>query len=227
MSAKTIVSMLSLAILPLFGCAVETSQTVSPSDEEVDMSEDALTPGANRTHFPQCRAIGSRAEGWHWADTSVRIASAQCGGAVVQCGAFGTRSEGWYTGGKLVASDTCATATTARLGGLAAGLQYPSESDVPFDVVLVPGAGGGTLDIAKLRTILKIDAKTPVEQTTVGEALHARRFSEHPDAAKFEALRKGLSGYKAFRVGTIQVQIYFVKVSKGELVGLHTVSIET
>lgn len=45
---------------------------------------------------PECRAIGTRSEGWYRPDGS-RVCYATCAGRGATCEAIGTRSEGWYT----------------------------------------------------------------------------------------------------------------------------------
>ncbi|MCC7536758.1 MAG: hypothetical protein IT379_11120 [Deltaproteobacteria bacterium] len=45
---------------------------------------------------PECRAVGTRSEGWYAPDGTL-ICWARCGGAVAACGAVGSRSEGWYS----------------------------------------------------------------------------------------------------------------------------------
>lgn len=45
---------------------------------------------------PECRAIGSRSEGWYRPD-GTRVCFASCAGHAARCEAIGTRSEGWYT----------------------------------------------------------------------------------------------------------------------------------
>ncbi len=62
------------------------------------------------SHRPVCDAIGSRSEGWYWADTGERIRFESCAGLdEPQCGAIGSRSEGWYSNGEpaLIAWDNC------------------------------------------------------------------------------------------------------------------------
>jgi hypothetical protein len=225
MRALALFAAVSLSVFSVVGCAAPTGSDAQLTDEDAETTEDALTSA--RTHFPQCRAIGSKSEGFYWADSNDLIGWNRCEGALVTCDKFRTSEEGFYARGRLVAAGVCSTSSTDAVAALSKGLQYPSESDVAFDVLLVPGAGKGTLNAERLRQILKIDPSVPVETTTVGTALSPNRFIGHPDAAKFEALKKGLRGYRAFRVGTIQVQIHFVKLSGGDLQGLHTVSIET
>lgn len=45
---------------------------------------------------PECRAIGSRSEGWYDSCTDELIGWAPCDGCEAQCDAIGSRSEGWY-----------------------------------------------------------------------------------------------------------------------------------
>jgi hypothetical protein len=46
---------------------------------------------------PECRAIGSRSEGWYNPCTGALICWANCSGSTASCGAVGSRSEGWYS----------------------------------------------------------------------------------------------------------------------------------
>ncbi|MBL8604224.1 MAG: hypothetical protein JNK72_20015 [Myxococcales bacterium] len=206
--------------LSLSACAVDTESTFDP---EAETEVDAVTA----RHVPVCRNEGTAREGWYWQDTNARALRGECSGQVVQCAGIGTPGEGWFVGASAVALGACATPETARLTRDTAGLYYPSESDYPFDVLQVPGAPSGAMTQARLRAVLKLGAEVPIDNSTVDAALAPRRFEEHPDAMRFEALRRSLRGYRVYRVGTIQVHYYFVKVLGGQLVGLHTVSIET
>ena len=48
---------------------------------------------------PECRAVGTRSEGWYNPCTGALICWASCADHTAQCGAIGSRSEGWYSTG--------------------------------------------------------------------------------------------------------------------------------
>ena len=66
-------------------------------------------------HVPECQHLGSKSEGWYWADTKARIAFASCAAlGESRCKFVGTRSEGWYSDAGLIAWDNCHLMQTTK-----------------------------------------------------------------------------------------------------------------
>jgi len=115
----------------------------------------------------------------------------------------------------------------------AAGLEYPSESDAPFDLVRWDAAKGdpSPATVAALAGGKGKRKARPVEQVSPDEFFAALR--ETDDAAKFKSLeqvlRKSLTNLRVYRVGgSAKVDIYILgRAASGEWLGLHTTSVET
>jgi len=130
------------------------------------------------------------------------------------------------SGGKVMADDA------AAIQKAAAGLQYPSESDAPFDVVRWDAASGdpSPATVAALGGKGKKKGR-PVQEVPVAEFFAA--LTETDDAAGFQALeqalRKALSDLRVYRVGgSAKIDIYVLgRAASGEWMGLHTTSVET
>jgi hypothetical protein len=126
-----------------------------------------------------------------------------------------------------MADDAAATIQKA-----AAGLEYPSESDAPFDLVRWDGTKGEPFPatVGALGSKGKRKAR-PVEEVSADEFFAA--LAETDDAAKFKslerALRTSLSDLRVYRVGgSAKVDIYVLgRAVSGEWIGLHTTSVET
>jgi hypothetical protein len=109
-----------------------------------------------------------------------------------------------------------------------ANLEYPSESDTPFDVFHWGKATSPALEqvqarAGKARTIEEVHVPTFFQQLTQSD--DADRF-----AALERALNQTLSEIKIYRVGVgeVKVDVYLIgKTKSGEWAGLHTVSVET
>jgi len=71
---------------------------------------------------PECRAIGTRSEGWYDSCSGELIRFEQCGGCRAECRAIGTRSEGWYSG--------------CRAADLPADVPAEGEAEVPRDELI-------------------------------------------------------------------------------------------
>ena len=135
-----------------------------------------------------------------------------------------------------------ARALRARLEAAAAGLVYSSESDRPFEFVVVPAPGvapGTALDPAAFAALVGATAAGPAER----RALH-RFLARHLDLAdpldlaaqrlrpRYEALeaalRDSLGIDAVYRVGRVEVACYAVGwTADGRLAGLRTVAVET
>ncbi len=99
----------------------------------------------------------------------------------------------------------------------AEGLLYPSESDVPFDVIQSPSAK----DIIKAR---------PFKEQSLDDFFRELLTTE--DADRYRALRKSLESLlknpRVLRIGARTVDVYIVgQTPRGDVAGLHTQSIET
>jgi len=118
------------------------------------------------------------------------------------------------------------TAEVAALREAAEGLLYPSESDEPFDVVNFGPAKGSVRDAILARA----GARKPVEDVPI--ATFFDDLAGADDEEGFErlcrALESHLTDLHVLRVGTIRVDVYVAgRAAGGDVVGLHTVSIET
>ena len=109
------------------------------------------------------------------------------------------------------------------------GLEYPSESDAPFDLFHWPATSG---DIAQQQLIAKVGAARKISEVPVDQFFADLDDSE--DAPHFKELRRvleaTLTSLKVFRVGEgeVKVDIYLIgKMAAGDWAGLHTRSIET
>jgi hypothetical protein len=114
----------------------------------------------------------------------------------------------------------------------AAGLEYPSEADAPFDPVRWDASLGDPTPTTVAALAGKGKKKVrPVEQVSPEEFFAA--LAETDDAAKFksleQALRKTLTDLRVYRVGgSAKVDIYVLgRAASGEWLGLHTTSVET
>jgi hypothetical protein len=126
-----------------------------------------------------------------------------------------------------------ATDVLITLKQAAGDLEYPSESDAPFEPFRwpatpshSPGAAASAHDAVasharKGATVVEVsvdDFFTPLAETD--------------DAERFAQLRKTLEstlgGLKVFRVGEVKVAIYLIGQTRvGEWAGLRTMSVET
>lgn len=133
----------------------------------------------------------------------------------------------------------CGDALKSAFDAATANLLYSSESDYPFEDVDYEGAGTTALTSARLLSLIGAASNTPVVVRSVEDELawQARNDStmtpeEAATAAQFRALEKvlhdNLTDVKVYRVGTIQVQLYFVGTTKcGAVAGVKSIAIET
>lgn len=108
------------------------------------------------------------------------------------------------------------------------GLEYPSESDTPFDAFRWPATGPAT---AKAQLAARAKGRK-IEEVPV-EAFFAA-LDDSDDAPRFRALQKTLQSLltklQVFRVGAgeVKVDIYLIgKTAAKDWAGLHTISVET
>jgi hypothetical protein len=117
----------------------------------------------------------------------------------------------------------------AEITKAASGLQYPSESDAPFDVFRWPGTTSGTArDVVGSHG----GAGRKIEEVAI-DAFFAELI-ESDDGERYKRLRRALESelkdLKIFRVGVGEpkVDVYLLgRTRVGELAGLHTTSVET
>ena len=121
------------------------------------------------------------------------------------------------------------------------GVWFPSESDYPLDPIVADGAYPVTS--ATVADALAAVAPAPldglsVEERTVDQALGFLVTPEdwwteyeYERAAQWDAIlgvMDHLEGVQVYRFGTIHIEVYVIGGSaEGDLVGFHTVSIET
>ena len=108
------------------------------------------------------------------------------------------------------------------------GLEYPSESDTPFDVFRWGKAGGAALEQVQAHG----GKGREIEEVPLEAFFKQLEGSE--DAARFQNLERALNqtvkGLKVYRVGVgeVKVDVYLIgKTRSGEWAGVHTVSVET
>ena len=129
--------------------------------------------------------------------------------------------------------------TRMRLERAAGDLLYTSESDYPFTYVFRAGSYAAPLDVATFRAAFGVPADVPVELVELDDffARHIERVDPADEAALAlvpryrhlrETLRHALVAPRVFRVGRIAIDCEIVGTdAAGNLVGLHTVAIET
>ena len=109
------------------------------------------------------------------------------------------------------------------------GLEYPSESDAPFDVFAWEAKPG-----AKAEQLVSARAKhgETIEQISLDEFFTP--LNDTDDSNRFRHLRQTLASQlpnvKIFRVnhGGIEVHFYLVgQTHSGDWIGLHAVAVET
>jgi hypothetical protein len=109
------------------------------------------------------------------------------------------------------------------------GLEYPSESDTPFDLFTWPAGGAGT---ARDQVVAHGGAGRKMEEVTVDDFF--AELVEAEDGDRFKRLRATLESHlkdlKIFRVGAgeVKVDVYLLgRLASGAWGGLHTRSVET
>jgi hypothetical protein len=109
------------------------------------------------------------------------------------------------------------------------GLEYPSESDTPFDLFKWPAAGAGT---AREQVVAHGGTGRKIEEVTADDFF--AELVEGDDGDRFRRLRATLESHlkdlKIFRVGggEVKVDVYLVgRLASGALGGVHTRSVET
>ena len=140
--------------------------------------------------------------------------------------------------------DADVAALKGKLEASVKGMLFMSESDYPLDYFSLPAAtsGSGKPGGADMLQLLKLPAGTKVEVRDFAaffdrlSEVHTEAEGYDPtqiaDEKKYGELRKvmeaGLTDLTVIRTGDIQIGVYIVgRNSDGDLVGLHTTSIET
>ena len=126
-----------------------------------------------------------------------------------------------------------------QLERASAGLTYTSESDRPFELFVLPGAGDQPPGVDSFARLVDATADAPR-----GERDLDRFFARHTDGSdpadaetqrvrpRYEALREtlrtALRSPTVYRIGSVEVQCWIVGGDgRGNLVGLRTVAVET
>ena len=109
------------------------------------------------------------------------------------------------------------------------GLEYPSESDTPFDAFHWEAKPGQSLE-----QLIAAHASAGRRIDEVSTDAFFKPLDQTDDAEQYRALRKvleiNLLRLQTFRVGVdeVEVDVYLLGPAKcGGIIGLHTTSIET
>lgn len=126
----------------------------------------------------------------------------------------------------------------SELRAASEGLMMMSESDYPFKVVRVEGAG--EIEPDALREMAGSERDAPVETQTLEEFFGAslteaewKSTKEIENARRFQALaswlRENLAGARVYRVGRVNIAVYVLGRAQlsGNLIGLTTRVVET
>jgi hypothetical protein len=137
------------------------------------------------------------------------------------------------------ANRLCGDTLRDSLLAASSGLLWMSESDYPFDYFARPGAATQPLTAARLLTLLGRPSSTPVEIRTLDDMFSWITRDdpemdewERTNAVGYRALRavldRELRDMRVWKVGRIQVEIYFIGTTAcGDIAGLSSISIET
>jgi hypothetical protein len=132
--------------------------------------------------------------------------------------------------------DLANSALLAKLTTDTAGLLYLSESDRPFDTFFAAGKGATVPTPAEFARIVGAPAGTHAEVRSLDNWIHHivqySQVGQPGDEARFTTLRDDLKGsltdVKVYRLGERAVDTYLVgRNAFGDLVGVHTVAVET
>lgn len=131
----------------------------------------------------------------------------------------------------------CGTALQATFTAATERLLYTSETDAPFTWFTRSGWRAIPTDAA-LRAAIGAPADARVERVTLARALqsgtnnHDGTLDQEHRAARFRQLQRAiereLTDVTVFRVGTVQVRVFVLGVTRcGTVVGLETLAVET
>jgi len=138
---------------------------------------------------------------------------------------------------KIKAADSENNNFAEQVNKLSEGLYYISETDAPVS----PFVGGKAESVSKEEILrqTKSEMNAPVEERNFAE-IFARLMrvqdwfgdEEKETAVKFgrlkDFLEQNLKDLKVFKIGTIQIKVYFVGLdSEGRLMGIQTEAVET
>jgi hypothetical protein len=138
--------------------------------------------------------------------------------------------------GSLEAMDP---ALRERLERESAGLTYTSESDRPFELFVLPGAGDRPPGVDAFAHLVGAPADAPRKERDLDDffARHAETSDPHDAETqrirpRYEALREtlrtALRWTTVYRIGRVEVQCWIVGGDgRGNLAGLRTVAVET
>ncbi|MDA0267370.1 MAG: hypothetical protein O3A14_10520 [Cyanobacteria bacterium] len=128
---------------------------------------------------------------------------------------------------------------TAQLNRLIEGLCFPSETDMPWQVVVWPATSGAEITDAALRRYLAQPDDAPIGRSSLGDfaAQVNRRCRGYGAAGEasaqqhqqlFQYLEAQLSAVRVLRVGQVTVEVLVLGCTEiGEMVGVRTQSVET
>ncbi|HEX6909767.1 MAG TPA: nuclease A inhibitor family protein [Longimicrobium sp.] len=126
-----------------------------------------------------------------------------------------------------------------RLARESAGLTYTSESDRPFELFALPGAGDRPPGADAFAGLVGAPVDAPREERDLDDFFARHTDTSDPHDAetqrirpRYEALREtlrtALRWTTVYRLGRIEVQCWIVGGDgRGNLVGLRTVAVET
>lgn len=126
-----------------------------------------------------------------------------------------------------------------RLEREAEGLLYGSESDRPFELFFLPGAGDRPPGVEAFARLVGAEPGVPLEERDLDEFFlrHAETSDPYDTEAQRirpryeqfrETLRHELRWTTVYRIGRIEVQCYVVGGDgRGNLAGVRTVAVET
>jgi hypothetical protein len=131
-------------------------------------------------------------------------------------------------------------ASLSRLKAVAAGLVYSSEGDHPFEIVHLVRADTGPLSLDGIRELLSLPADSPVALVSLERALGRHTVLTDPLDLEAQAIRPRyeamvrlfedeLADSLAIRTGRAPLVDLWIlgRAPGGELVGYHTVAVET
>ena len=117
------------------------------------------------------------------------------------------------------------------------GLQFPSETDAPFEAFAWPGQEGKP-DKARVLALAGLPDGTPVKVKGLGaffadvtEEQDWHDEDEKEEVRKFrqlaQALKESLADVKVFQVGSVEIDVYIVGRAESGWAGLKTKMVQT
>jgi Nuclease A inhibitor-like protein len=129
-------------------------------------------------------------------------------------------------------------ALAQQIATAATGLNWPSETDAPFEVLLWPEPSAAQFSAKQVLEQAHLAPETPVEtqdldtffEPTLPQSWHSAE--EQAIAKQFQALQallhQSLEDIQVFRCGEIEIEIYIAgRCRRGNWIVLHTAAVET